>query len=163
MANHHFKERGRKSIVTNLPPSSTAFYYHCLRASRQVVIWLSSFEQYMDPPAMASSGYYTTETPDRFKIQWTSLPDSPDDALLVTCGDCVSGCLRCKCATSKLSCTPLCKCERLSCKNRSSSNIQVRFILYLHFCSSLLFNYSWITIYQIRTCIHLMIAMKIRM
>jgi hypothetical protein len=144
VANHYFKERGRKSIITNLPPSSTAFYCHCLRASRQVVIWLSSFEQYMNPPAMASSVYYPTDVPNQFKIQWTSLPasPSPDNALLVTCGECLSGCSRCKCATNKLSCTPYRKCKRDFCMHRSISSIHVRFILYLHFCSSLIFDYS---------------------
>lgn len=118
MAAQYFKESGRKSIVTNLPPSSNAFYYHCLRASRQIVIWLSSFDQYMNPPAMALSGYQPTEVTNRFKIQWSSLPAFSDDPRLVTCGQCSSGCTRCKCGTNKLSCTIYCQCKPDCCTNQ---------------------------------------------
>jgi hypothetical protein len=141
VAGYHFKERERKSISANLPPSSTAFYYHCLRASRQIAIWRSSFEQYMNPPAMASSGYHPTEVPDRFKIQWTSLPDLSEDKRLATCGECTSGCLRCTCGTNKVPCSyHYCKCVKNCCKNQSRTHVS--FILYLYFCSFLIFDCS---------------------
>ena len=133
VASLHCKMRGRKNIATNLPPSSTAFYYHCLRASRQVVIWLASLEQHMNPPAMAISGYRPTEVPDRFKIQWTSLSDFSDDIHLVTCGQCSSGCSRCKCGMNKLSCTFYCQCKVDTCTNQS--NIHVSSILCTRFFS----------------------------
>ena len=123
VASHYFKERGRRSIITSLPPSSTAFYFHCLRATRQIVVWLSSFEQYMNPPAMELSGYQPAEVPNRFKIQWTSLPNFSDDARLVTCGQCSSGCSRCKCGTNKLSCTLYCQCKVDSCTNQSGVHV----------------------------------------
>ena len=129
MATSYFKERGRQSIVANLPPSSNAFYHHCLRASRQIVIWLSSLEQYMNPPSMALSGYQPTDAPLRFKIQWTSIPSFSDDPRLVTCGQCTSGCVRCKCGRNNLSCTIFCQCKADSCTNHSS--IQV-----ISFCTS---------------------------
>lgn len=151
VASHYFKERGRKTIVEKLPPSSTAFYYHCLRASRQIVIWLSSLQSYMNSPAMASSGYQPTEVSDRFKIRWSSLPDFSDDPRLVTCGQCSTGCSRCKCGTSKLSCTIFCQCKDDVCKNRSS--VQVCLIR-----SSLIplsFPFSrWMPIYKIRANTH---------
>jgi hypothetical protein len=124
---NNFKERGRKSIAANLPPSSMAFYHHCLRASRQIVIWLSSFEQYMNPPAMTISGYKPTEVPNRLAIEWTSLPAFSDDLRLATCGQCSSGCSRCKCGVNKLSCTFYCQCKAGTCMNQS--NIHVRYSL----------------------------------
>ena len=143
MATGHFKERGRKSIVANLPPSSMAFYYHCLRASRQIVIWLSSFEQYMNPPAMTKSGYKPTEVPNRLAIEWTSLPAVSDDLRLVTCGQCSSGCTRCKCGLNKLSCTFYCQCKGDACTNRSN----------IHVCYSLLSQFYRLShVRQIDAC-----------
>ena len=140
MASHYSKERGRQNIIKKLPPSSSAFYHHCLRASRQVVIWLSSFEQHMKPPAMELSGYHHTEMSNQLKIKWTSLPTFPDDAGLATCGECSTGCTRCKCGTNKLPCTIFCRCKPDACMNQSG--VHVRTILYLRFRSYSIFNYS---------------------
>ena len=132
MATHHFKECERKSISANLPPSSTAFYYHCLRASRQIVIWLSSFEQYMNPPTMELSGYHPTEVPDRFKIKGTSLPVLSEDKRLKTCGGCKSGCLRCTCGLNKVPCSfHYCKCMPNCCQNKSRTHVSFVLIFIL--------------------------------
>ena len=125
VATRQFKERGRKSIVTNLPPSSNAFYHHCLRATRQIIIWLSSFEQYMSPPPMEISGYRASDRPDRFEIQWTSLSNVPDDPRLVTCGQCSSGCVRCRCGLNQLSCTFYCQCKADACTNQSRLDVVI--------------------------------------
>lgn len=133
VANSFFKDRGRKSIVTNLPPSSNAFHYHCLRAFRQIFTWLSSFDQFMKLPSMESCGYQREATNNQLRIHWTSLPNFPDDLRLVTCGECSTGCCRCKCAMNKLACTFFCRCKSDACRNRST----------IHVCS---FYYSRVSI-----------------
>jgi hypothetical protein len=160
VATVHFKERGRKSIVANLPPSSEAFHYHCLRASRQIVIWLASCEQNMNPPAMEISGYQSTDVAHRFKIRWTSLSDFSDDLRLDTCGQCSSGCSRCKCGINKISCTFYCKCKADACMNQSK--IQVSLFLFAHVC---LLSYVSINrcviIWQARKYLHSMTVKSI--
>lgn len=123
VANSFFKDRGRKSIVANLPPSSTAFHYHCLRAFRQIFTWISSFDQFMKLPPIESCGYQRVTTTNQLKIQWTSLPNFPDDLRLVTCGECSSGCFRCKCGMNKLACTFFCRCKSDVCRNRSTIHV----------------------------------------
>ena len=127
MATSQFKDRNRKSIVLNLPPTSTAFNYHCLRSSRQIMIWISCLQQYIDLPEMVSSGYELSEIPGQFQIKWTKLPNFPNDKRLITCGECVSGCSRCKCGLYKLSCTVFCKCKSESCSNRSNEKVNTVF------------------------------------
>jgi hypothetical protein len=39
-----FKQNRSSAVVSNLPPTSNAFYHHCLRASRQSRIWYQALQ-----------------------------------------------------------------------------------------------------------------------
>ncbi|CAF1416324.1 unnamed protein product [Adineta ricciae] len=69
---------------------------------------------------MTISGYKPTAVPSRLAIEWTSLPAFSDDLQLATCGQCSSGCSRCKCDVNKLSCTFYCQCKAGACTNQSN-------------------------------------------
>ncbi|CAF0995602.1 unnamed protein product [Rotaria sordida] len=120
MAAVRIKDRSRKNIAASLPPSTMAFRQHCLRCSRQLKIWLDSLESHSIPPAMSHYGYEYSLVINRFKIKWSTLSDQPNDYRLETCGDCQSGCTRCKCFKNNLSCTIFCKCNHEICFNRTS-------------------------------------------
>ena len=112
------KDRSRKNIAASLPPSSMAFREHCLRCSRQLKTWFDSLESNSIAPPMSDSGFEYSSITNRFKIKWTTLSDHPVDPRLQTCGDCKTGCTRCKCYKSNLSCTFFCKCDADICSNR---------------------------------------------
>ncbi len=118
MASTRSKDRTWKSIASNLPPSTIAFYQHCLRASRQIKIWLDSLDSHPTPPSMLISGYEKTYNNNKFTIKGTVLSGRPNDFRLDTCGDCKSNCTRCKCFNNNLSCTFYCKCNEVRCSNR---------------------------------------------
>ncbi|CAF3490847.1 unnamed protein product [Rotaria sordida] len=121
MAEVRMKDRTRTNIASSLPPSTSSFHHHCLRAARQVKIWLDCLDLNPTTPSMLDSGYKNVDGIDRFKIKWNDLPDQPSDFRLITCGDCKSNCRRCKCWKNNISCTIYCKCNVDSCINQPSA------------------------------------------
>ncbi|CAF3390230.1 unnamed protein product, partial [Rotaria sp. Silwood2] len=94
MADIRIKNRARTNIASSLPPSTAAFKQHCLRAARQVKIWIDCFDSYPIAPPMLNSGYENTDSDSNFKIKWTDLPEKPYDPRLDSCGECKSNCNR---------------------------------------------------------------------
>ncbi|CAF1472172.1 unnamed protein product [Rotaria sordida] len=121
MAEVRMKDRSRTNIASSLPPSTSSFHQHCLRAARQVKIWIDCLNSNPTTLSMLDSGYKSVDGTDRFKIKWSDFPDQPSDFRLITCGDCKSNCRRCKCWKSNISCTIYCKCNVDSCINQPSA------------------------------------------
>ncbi|CAF1507312.1 unnamed protein product, partial [Didymodactylos carnosus] len=121
MAFDIFKSR-RKQIAASLPPSSSAFYDHCLRAARQIGIWLRTFEQDLNLPPLETCAGFTSENGE-VQIKWTSIEQNPVDTRLVVYGKCTSGCLRCNCGKYGLKCTICCQCSPEKCHNRSNTQM----------------------------------------
>ncbi|CAF3938297.1 unnamed protein product [Rotaria sp. Silwood1] len=94
MADIRIKNRARTNIASSLPPSTAAFKQHCLRAARQVKIWIDCFDSYPIAPSMLDSGYENTDSDSNYKIKWTDLPEKPYDPRLDSCGECKSNCNR---------------------------------------------------------------------
>ncbi|CAF1383505.1 unnamed protein product [Rotaria sp. Silwood1] len=121
VAEVRMKDRTRTNIASSLPPSTSSFHQHCLRAARQVKIWLDCLDSNPTTPSMLDSGYKNVDSIDRFKIKWNDLPDQPSDSRLITCGDCKTNCKRCKCWKNNISCTIYCKCNVDSCINQPNT------------------------------------------
>ncbi|CAF5161708.1 unnamed protein product, partial [Rotaria magnacalcarata] len=45
------------SIAASLPPTQDSLFYHCLRISRQVQIWIQVPDNYIKYPKLEDSGY----------------------------------------------------------------------------------------------------------
>ncbi|CAF5219908.1 unnamed protein product, partial [Rotaria magnacalcarata] len=45
------------SIAASLPPTQDSLFYHCLRTSRQVQIWIQVPDNYIKYPKLEHSGY----------------------------------------------------------------------------------------------------------
>ncbi|CAF3347405.1 unnamed protein product [Rotaria sp. Silwood2] len=118
MASSYLKDKNRKNIVINLPPSTAAFYQHCLRCSRQLNIWFNSLESYYYAPELVHNGYEYSSVNNQVKIKWSSLAEHPTDYRLETCGECTTECTRCKCFKYSICCTIFCKCSQDTCSNR---------------------------------------------
>ncbi|CAF3953138.1 unnamed protein product, partial [Rotaria sp. Silwood1] len=132
MAEVRMKDRTRTNIASSLPPSTSSFHQHCLRAARQVKIWLDCLDSNPTTPSMLDSGYKNVDSIDRFKIKWNDLPDQPSDSRLITCGDCKTNCKRCKCWKNNISCTIYCKCNVDSCINQPNTQVRIKINLYIH-------------------------------
>jgi hypothetical protein len=126
------KDLVRTSIATSLPPSTAAFHQHCLRAARQLKIWIDCLDSNPTIPPMIDLGYENSDVVGKFRIKWTDLPDKPIDSRLDSCGECKSNCTRCNCFKRQLPCTLYCKCNSSMCNNQSS----------LHVCTSFCQNTS---------------------
>ncbi|CAF1288311.1 unnamed protein product [Didymodactylos carnosus] len=107
----------KKNIAATLPPTSDAFYYHCLRAFRQIYIWTKAFEQFIVYPSLENNGYELIN--GQTLIKWKAKSSIPDDISLSSCGKCTTGCKQCKCGLNKLKCTIYCRCDPVRCENRS--------------------------------------------
>ncbi|CAF0895346.1 unnamed protein product [Didymodactylos carnosus] len=86
-------KKHRANIVSNLPPTSDAFYHHCLRASQQINIWKQVSEQDMVIPSMNSNNGCTAVN-EQSKIQWASLAPTPSEPGLLTCEKYTTNCQR---------------------------------------------------------------------
>ncbi|CAF5027566.1 unnamed protein product, partial [Rotaria sp. Silwood1] len=123
MAVKHLKSN-TLDISTKLPPTSNSFYQHCLRCWRQTYTWKKAFEQYdiICHYPVEDYGYQLTDN-GAISLQWITIPPMPDDISLVKCGNCTSGCRKCKCNVYNLSCTPFCGCSPENCKNRTNTQV----------------------------------------
>jgi hypothetical protein len=92
-----YSKKNVLDISAKLPPSSNAFHQHCLRSWRQTYTWRSTFEQFdiIHRYSIKDYGYKLTDDGEPV-LQWLSILSMPDDVSLVKCGQCKSGCRRCK-------------------------------------------------------------------
>ncbi|CAF2252177.1 unnamed protein product, partial [Rotaria magnacalcarata] len=72
------------SIAASLPPTQDSLFYHCLRTSRQVQIWIQAPDNYIKYPKLEDSGYQIVN--DHVQVQWTSKLPFPNDQQLACCG-----------------------------------------------------------------------------
>ncbi|CAF2039924.1 unnamed protein product [Rotaria magnacalcarata] len=115
------------SIVASLPPTQDSLFYHCLRTSRQVQIWIQAPDNYIKYPKLEDSGYQIVN--DHVQVQWTPKLSFPNDQQLACCGKHKCQCTRCVCVKNRLPCTIFCKCA-VDCSNRKlnetvNSNSQI--------------------------------------
>ncbi|CAF4553710.1 unnamed protein product, partial [Rotaria magnacalcarata] len=57
------------SIAASLPPTQDSLFYHWLRTSRQVQIWIQVPDNYIKYPKLEDSGYQIVN--DHVQVQWT--------------------------------------------------------------------------------------------
>ena len=112
-----------KKYRTNLPPSSNAFYHHCLRATRQIFIWALIVWTVHESTGNGNIWISSKWIGWSIRIKWTSLSNVPDDPRLMTCGQCSSGCVRCKCGIIISRCTFYCQCKPDACTNQSRIHV----------------------------------------
>jgi hypothetical protein len=108
-------KQNKATIADTLPPTNDALFYHCLRVSRQVQIWLQAPDAIVKYPDMEQSGFQRID--GRLQIQWQSKLPLPNDDLLKCCGKHRGQCVRCACIRNGLACTIFCKCP-MDCPNR---------------------------------------------
>ncbi|CAF1515053.1 unnamed protein product [Rotaria magnacalcarata] len=106
------------SIATSLPLTHDSLFYHCLRVSRQVAIWLQATNGYIGYPSLEESGFQIVD--GRTQIQWKSKLAFPNDRQLSSCGKHKGKCTRCVCILNQLPCTIFCQCQ-MDCSNRKTS------------------------------------------
>ncbi|CAF3305789.1 unnamed protein product [Rotaria sp. Silwood2] len=123
MAEYGMKDRTRVSFASNLPPSRSAFKQHCLRAARQIKIWMDCLDPNPIAPPLIYSGYEQADINGEWKIKWTDNPERPLDTQLETCGNCKTTCNRCRCWKNNVACTFYCKCDVNACINQPSPEI----------------------------------------
>ena len=111
-------KKNATSIATSLPPTHDSLFYHCLRVSRQVAIWLQAANGYIDYPSLEESGFQIID--GHAQIQWTSKLAFPNDRQLSSCGKHKGKCTRCVCILNQLPCTIFCQCP-MDCSNRKTS------------------------------------------
>ncbi|CAM4964899.1 unnamed protein product [Rotaria socialis] len=117
MAMAAFKKNAT-SIATSLPPTHDSLFYHCLRVSRQVAIWLQATNGYIGYPSSEESGFQISD--GRAQIQWKSKLAFPNDRQLSSRGKHKGKCTRCVCILNQLPCTIFCQCP-MDCSNRKTS------------------------------------------
>ncbi|CAF4094858.1 unnamed protein product [Rotaria sordida] len=110
-------KKNSTSIVTLLPPTQDALFYHCLRVSRQVQIWLQAPDGYIKYPDLEDSGFQIID--GRPEVKWTSKLPFPNDRQLSSCGKHKGKCTKCVCVLNQLPCTIFCQCS-IDCQNRKS-------------------------------------------
>ncbi|CAF1351034.1 unnamed protein product [Rotaria sp. Silwood1] len=130
-------KKNSMSIAASLPPTHDSLFYHCLRVSRQVQIWLQAPDGYIKYPALEDSGYQMID--GHLQVQWTSKLPFPNDRQLSCCGKHKGQCTRCICIVNQLPCTIFCQCPA-DCSNRklihtATSNSQTIIVSSL-FCFS---------------------------
>lgn len=108
-------KQNKASIAIYLPPTTDAWFFHCLRVSRQVQIWLQAPDGYIMYPEMNTIGFETIDGTTR--IRWTSKPSLLNDPELSCCGKHKGACVKCICIRSQLPCTIFCQCS-IDCPNR---------------------------------------------
>ncbi|CAF1468756.1 unnamed protein product, partial [Rotaria sordida] len=108
-------KKNATSVAISLPPTKDSLFYHCLRTSRQVQIWIQAPDSYIKYPDLQESGFKIID--GRVQIQWTSKLPFPNDRLLTCCGKHKGKCIRCVCILNQLPCTIFCQCD-FDCPNR---------------------------------------------
>ncbi|CAF1936332.1 unnamed protein product, partial [Rotaria magnacalcarata] len=76
------------SIAALLPPTQDSLFYHCLRTSRQVQIWIQAPDNYIKYPKLEDSGYQIVD--DHVQVQWTSKLPFPNDQQLAKLNETVN-------------------------------------------------------------------------
>ncbi|CAF3090354.1 unnamed protein product, partial [Rotaria sp. Silwood2] len=120
-------KKNATTIATSLPPTQDSLFYHCLRTSRQVQIWIQAPDSYIKYPDLQESGFKIID--GRVQIQWTSKLPFSNDRQLTCCGKHKGKCIRCVCIVNQLPCTIFCQCD-FDCPNRalnqtSTTNSQI--------------------------------------
>ncbi|CAM4781219.1 unnamed protein product [Rotaria magnacalcarata] len=69
MADVRIKDRARTNVASTLPPSTSAFNLHCLRAARQIKIWIDCLDSNPTPLPLLQSGYENADIAGKFKIK----------------------------------------------------------------------------------------------
>lgn len=105
------------SIASSLPPTQDALFYHCLRISRQVQIWMQAPDGYIKYPDLEHSGYEMID--GRPQVKWTSKLPFPIDKWLSSCGKHKGQCTRWISVLHQLPCTMFRQCPD-DCSNRKS-------------------------------------------
>ncbi|CAF4865364.1 unnamed protein product [Rotaria sp. Silwood1] len=108
-------KKNTTNIAISLPPTKDSLFYHCLRTSRQVEIWIQAPDSYIKYPDLQESGFKIID--GRVEIQWTSKLPFPNDRLLTCYGKHKGKCTRCVCILNQLPCTIFCQCD-FDCPNR---------------------------------------------
>lgn len=111
-----FFKQNKTTIAASLPPTSDALFYHCLRVSRQVQIWLQAPDSYVTFPDFEHNGFQIIN--DLLHVKWTSKLPISNDRKLSCCGKHKGNCTRCVCILNRLPCTIFCQCP-LDCPNRN--------------------------------------------
>ena len=109
--------QNKSSIVTSLPPTEDALFYHCLRVCRQVRIWLQAPDAYIDYPNVEENGFEIVD--GSLQVKWISKLPISNDRQLSCCGKHKGQCTRCICIINQMPCTIFCQCS-LDCPNRNS-------------------------------------------
>ena len=114
----NFQEKVLKSYkyvdARELPPTSEAAKFHCLRVYYQIQVWMGKSE-HLDPKKW---GWEIAS--DQLMPIKTDMPPAPKELLNIFRCNCKTGCStkRCTCRRHALECTPACgECRGLSCSN----------------------------------------------
>ena len=115
---HLFTKKSRP--VEGFPPIKDSLLQHIKRARLQSNIWTNCMERNISDVDFNEWGWIVNN--DCLRIKWTTLPEAskvcPE---LISCGKgCKKRCVRCKCVTAELPCTPLCNCSG-GCENSSAN------------------------------------------
>ncbi|CAF1641861.1 unnamed protein product [Rotaria magnacalcarata] len=69
MADVRIKDRARTNVASTLPPKTSAFNLHCLRAARKIKISIDCLDSNPTPPPLLQSGYENADIAGKFKIK----------------------------------------------------------------------------------------------
>jgi hypothetical protein len=112
-----FKQNRISAIASHLPPTSNAFYHHCVRAAHQIQIWSQALKADMVIQPIENCDGFHMEN-HRVQLKWISVDKLPTDPRLSVCGKCSTNCRRCYCGKNGFVCTMVCKCSHDRCENR---------------------------------------------